>query len=858
VEEEESEVDSDEVGGEREEGEGAIREREEEKENKPAAPQEKKPKGTSEIIPADEPPHPSDPGGGERERADRRGSLSPLELSRISSPSRGMSLAEMTRVTPEDQERWRQSRESLTEIAGRGTLPPRDRFGGSLEIRSTYYHAREGSRAGDSSPPQQETKGEGDGEMQGDKLSIETSPLQKPRRGSESGPHDMSQLESSSDTTLVGSQSQSDTGMGPVADEGGAHSSRLQPVTNKKDRRSPRGKKSPKHGRKKGKSGTDTKTSPATLAVAYTHSQVTNTSSQDSIQDGLSPNMSDYDHSSELDNDPREIHIPKTSSSLGLSLTQDTKSNSILVKSVKGAIRKDGRIRVGDQILAINREWLDNVSLAKASKMLKKAASKSEGVTISYLPAPHGFSSNSYGAKSGPPQQQTTHFAPGGPPPLQQNLAGGPSLQGVPPDQDSFGQQSQMAPSHHPNIMPPQMAPPAMSQWTSYQLGPGAAISPMQPPPYNYPPTRQPFGQPPLQPVVWQVPGSLPLGQPAPQQVTWILREPPQYVDHVVQQHHMMSAAGPAHYPLSHTGPVSMTLPPPTQAGPLPSLPSKPPPVTAQLASPKSTSAAFTQPQTTTSSSSSTVPSRMTKAQSETKLGASGKQKPESDRRHNSQGSPRHPPHPYTVYRRRQQQQAQAAAVAAARAAREPTLVEEPSPKSSPSGPRNHDYSRRLQNMSRDFTDVVGGSGGQNQQQLRHSVDREVEENPELRKEFPNVEGTLFEVWLNKGSRGLGMSIVANRDDHAPGPRGIVIMGIQAGGVADRSKMVMWGDMILKINDTCVIGMTQKEVQEMLVKAPPRVRFVMLRQAEARVLERNVSQLSWLLTLGAHAQRGLL
>jgi hypothetical protein len=329
VAEEGSEVDSDEEGGEREEGEGAMREKE--KENKLAAPQEKKPKGTSEIIPADEPLYPSvakpeDAGGGEREGADRRGSLSPLELSRISSPSRGMSLAEMTRVTPEDQERWRQSRESLenersreslTEIAGRGALPLRDRFGGSLEIRSTYYHTREGSRAGDSPPPEQETKGEGDGEIQGDQLSIETLPLQKPRRGSESGPHDMSQLESSSDTTLVGSQSQSDTGMGPVPDEVGAHSSRLQPVTNKKARRSPRGKKSPKHGRKKGKNGTDTKTSPATLAVAYTHSQVTNTSSQDSIQDGLSPDMSDYDHSSELDNDPREIHIPKTSSSLG-------------------------------------------------------------------------------------------------------------------------------------------------------------------------------------------------------------------------------------------------------------------------------------------------------------------------------------------------------------------------------------------------------------------------------------------------------------------------------------------------------------------------------------------------------------
>lgn len=139
--------------------------------------------------------------------------------------------------------------------------------------------------------------------------------------------------------------------------------------------------------------------------------------------------------------------------------------------------------------------------------------------------------------------------------------------------------------------------------------------------------------------------------------------------------------------------------------------------------------------------------------------------------------------------------------------------------------------------MSRDLTHDNEGA----QQQLRNSMDREVDEDPALRKEFPNIEGILFEVWLSKGSGGLGMSIVANRDDHAPGPRGIVIMGIQAGGVADRSKMIMWGDMILKINDTCVIGMTQQEVQEMLMKASSSVRFVMLRQSGGKALERAVS-----------------
>ena len=36
--------------------------------------------------------------------------------------------------------------------------------------------------------------------------------------------------------------------------------------------------------------------------------------------------------------------------------------------------------------------------------------------------------------------------------------------------------------------------------------------------------------------------------------------------------------------------------------------------------------------------------------------------------------------------------------------------------------------------------------------------------------------------------------------------------------------------MILKVNDTCVIGMSQTQVQELLANASPNVRFVLLRQ----------------------------
>ena len=246
------------------------------------------------MLAEEEPPHPlvSEPGdatavgGAEREGGDRRGSLSPVELSRISSPSPGMSLAEMTRVTPEDQERWRQSRESLekgksreslTEIVGRGTLPPRDRFGGSLEIRSSHHHAREGSRAELSSPKAQ---GGGEGRVKL-LLPTETSP-QRPRKESDSGGgQDHSQVESSSDTTLVGSQSQSDTGMGPQQEEGELQLQlHLVSSSSKKSRRSPRGKKSPKHGGKKsqqlsGKNSTDTSITSTTLAVGYTHVSLT-------------------------------------------------------------------------------------------------------------------------------------------------------------------------------------------------------------------------------------------------------------------------------------------------------------------------------------------------------------------------------------------------------------------------------------------------------------------------------------------------------------------------------------------------------------------------------------------------------
>ena len=54
--------------------------------------------------------------------------------------------------------------------------------------------------------------------------------------------------------------------------------------------------------------------------------------------------------------------------------------------------------------------------------------------------------------------------------------------------------------------------------------------------------------------------------------------------------------------------------------------------------------------------------------------------------------------------------------------------------------------------------------------------------------------------------------------------------GIQKGGAAEENGEIKWGDMILKVNDTVVIGMSQTQVQELLANASPNVRFVLLRQ----------------------------
>ena len=111
--------------------------------------------------------------------------------------------------------------------------------------------------------------------------------------------------------------------------------------------------------------------------------------SQESFMDGLSPELSDCgDHSSEIDSSPREAHILRAGYNLGMSVDMDFKINCVVVKAVSssGAVGRDGRIRVGDRIEAVNGKSLAGQNLARAKLALKRAA-KGDEFTITYSPA---------------------------------------------------------------------------------------------------------------------------------------------------------------------------------------------------------------------------------------------------------------------------------------------------------------------------------------------------------------------------------------------------------------------------------------------------------------------------------------
>lgn len=337
--------------------------------------------------------------------------LSPADLSRISSPEKGRTLSEMTRITPEDEARVNYHADTIDPARLPSFTPPSSSFFSSGDCRTA---SSDSNTTLVNSQSQQSPL-----ELTGDSNSTVT-----PNSGGELS---NSQLSNSQPPVAPSSSSSSSGGGGGLklaaflhkgkgkgkkhdkAAKSNSSESKSKDKSHKKHK--DKGKEladssqSPKQSAFSGKKGKEVKDRldrngtpqspqgnfvPLKMSGGGGASQAGLNNSQESFVDGLSPELSDYgEHSNEVDLSPREAKILRAGYIVGLSIDMDEKNSCIVVKAVSntGAVGRDGRIRVGDRIEAINGKSFAGLSLNRAKGILKRAG-KSDEICITYSPAP--------------------------------------------------------------------------------------------------------------------------------------------------------------------------------------------------------------------------------------------------------------------------------------------------------------------------------------------------------------------------------------------------------------------------------------------------------------------------------------
>ena len=449
--------------------------------------------------------------------------LSPADLSRISSPEKGRSLSEMTRITPEDEAR----------VSTNKSLPP---------VSSAVSSGS--STALLSSQSQSEST-----------VDSSTTPVDSSTTTIDSSTTVVEQ----SSTTPISSNSSSSSGGGGLKLTSFLSKGRGK---NKKNDKSSKSTTSESKSKSQKKSKDKGKVDPGPLDRNHTpqspqgkgcYGQALG-NSQESFIDGLSPELSDYgDHSSEVDISPREAKILRCGYSIGLNIDLDEKSNCVIVKSVSssGAVGRDGRIRVGDCIEAINGKSLTGISLNRAKGILKRE-SKSDIICITYSPSPSPhfslLSSGSYD-KAHKGVANTGHQKPD---PYYSMASMAASLH----DQDPSSIQAQGGGAIQLQPMPPHPSHViqqggSVQQWQLEGMSPyhsGGAVHHVQPGYYGQMPRDDQMGKPPPpylfhhQPTPHGPPPGRMIGgtqapygamvrtsqaPPPPHQMTWSMQQPP-------------------------------------------------------------------------------------------------------------------------------------------------------------------------------------------------------------------------------------------------------------------------------------------------------------------------------------------
>ena len=312
--------------------------------------------------------------------------LSPAELSRISSPEKGRTLSEMTRITPEDEAR-------VVETQLTSSIPGDSRTASSDSnttlVNSQSQQSQSELTVAESSTTVTTSSSE-QSNSQSNSQPVASSPVPPSGGGSSGGGGLKSFLKGKG----KGRKPKS-SGLEPKSKEKAHRKGKHKDSESSHTPNSPSQSSTGKKGKEKVKDAApsernSTPQSPQGNLKVSSYAAQGLGNSQESFVDGLSPELSDYgDHSNEVpDYLPREARILRAGYVIGLSIDLDDK-NCVVVKSVSssGAVGRDGRIRVGDRIEAINGKALAGVTLNRAKGILKRA-SKSDEICVTYSPAP--------------------------------------------------------------------------------------------------------------------------------------------------------------------------------------------------------------------------------------------------------------------------------------------------------------------------------------------------------------------------------------------------------------------------------------------------------------------------------------
>jgi multiple PDZ domain protein len=108
---------------------------------------------------------------------------------------------------------------------------------------------------------------------------------------------------------------------------------------------------------------------------------------KESLQNtSVSEQMNELESHHQLVDKVNEIVIHKGNTGLGLSVSRTETSDGVIVRSVLkgGAVGRDGRLVVGDRIIAVNGESLEGCTSAKARALLRRSSLRGDGIRITY------------------------------------------------------------------------------------------------------------------------------------------------------------------------------------------------------------------------------------------------------------------------------------------------------------------------------------------------------------------------------------------------------------------------------------------------------------------------------------------